>query len=81
MAEVLYTVKEVAKMIRTNPSYVYKLIEAKRITVLKLGSLKIRESSFKKFLEESTGKDLTDPFNVKELSANDIVGEVDDRAC
>ncbi len=81
MEEILYTVKEIAKMIRTNPSYVYKLIEARRISVLKLGSLKIRKSSFDKFLEESMGKDLTDPFNVKKLNNDDIVGADNDRSC
>lgn len=68
--EELYTVKEVSKIFRTNPSYVYKLIEANLIEVLKLGSLKIKKSSLDKFLNDSVGKDLSDPFHIKELNDN-----------
>ncbi|MGL5124154.1 MAG: helix-turn-helix domain-containing protein [Fusobacteriaceae bacterium] len=65
--EELYTVKEVSKMLRTNPTYVYKLIKADLIDVLKLGSIKITKSSLDKFLEHSIGKDLSDPFDIKAL--------------
>ena len=59
MEQMLYTVAEVAKILKTNTSYVYNLI--------KLGSYKIRGSTLEKFLQEYENKDLTDLTNVKEL--------------
>jgi excisionase family DNA binding protein len=65
--DILYTVAEVAKLIKTNPAYVYSLINARLIPVLKLGSYKIRRTSLLDFLERHEGKDLTDPNNVADL--------------
>ncbi|KAE9633743.1 helix-turn-helix domain-containing protein [Defluviitalea raffinosedens] len=67
MEEVLYTVTEVSKLIKTNPAYVYSLINNGLLPALKLGSLKVTRSSLLKFLETYEGKDLTDPTNIKEL--------------
>ena len=67
MEDLLYTVSEVAKLIKTNPAYVYELIKADLIPVLKLGSYKIRKTSLHEFLEKYEGKDLTDPENIKTL--------------
>lgn len=67
MEDVLYTVKEVSELIKTNPAYVYSLIKAGHLPVLKLGSLKVRKAALEQFLEKSDGLDFTDPFNVKEL--------------
>lgn len=59
--DVLYTVAEVAKLIKTNPAYVYELIKAGLIPVLKLGSYKIRRVALLEFLEKYEGMDLTNP--------------------
>ena len=67
MEDVLYTVPEVAKLIKTNPAYVYQLIKADLIPVLKLGSYKIRRTSLLDFLEKYEGQDLTNPKEVKEI--------------
>ena len=67
MEDVLYTVSEVAKLIKTNPNYVYELIRKGFLPALKLGSFKIRRSTLLEFLEKYEGQDLTDLTNVKEL--------------
>ena len=67
MEDVLYTVAEVAKIIKTNPAYVYELIKAGLLPVLKLGSYKIRKSTLLNFLEQHEGNDLTDPNNIVSL--------------
>lgn len=66
--DVLYTVSEVAKLIKTNPAYVYELIKAGLLPCLKLGSYKIRRSALLEFLEKYEGKDLSDLKNVKDLN-------------
>lgn len=63
----LYTVKEVSKIIKTNPAYVYRLINEGLLPVLKLGNYKIRKVSLLKFLEKYEGKDLTDPSKIVDL--------------
>lgn len=67
MEDILYTVPEVAKLIKTNTGYVYNLIKAGLLPVLKLGNMKIRKSSLLEFLQKYEGHDLTDPFNIKSL--------------
>lgn len=67
MNEVLYTVSEVAKLIKTNPAYVYELIKAGHLQVLKLGSMKIRRQTLLEFLEKYEGYDLTNPHKVRKL--------------
>ena len=63
----LYTVKEVSEIIKTNPSYVYRLIKCGRLPAIKLGSYKVRGEALEAFLREYEGKDVTDPRNVTEL--------------
>ena len=60
----VYTVKEVSELLHTNPAYVYSLIKAGLLPVLKLGSYKVRKESLNRFLEEFEGKDLTNPNDV-----------------
>lgn len=67
MEEILYTVSEVAKLIKTNPAYVYKLIKLGLLPALKLGSYKIRKAALVVFLERYEGKDLTDPSKIMDL--------------
>lgn len=65
---VLYTVKEVAELLKTNIDYVHKLRKAGLLPFLKIGQYKVRKQSLELFLERYEGKDLTDPFDVKELN-------------
>jgi excisionase family DNA binding protein len=55
--EIVYTVKEVSVLLRTNPAYVYSLINAGLLPVLKLRSYKVRKETLDRFLEEFEGKD------------------------
>lgn len=68
MQDMLYTVAEVAQILKCNVAFVHKLRKAGLITFLKLGCYKCRRESLEKFLLENEGKDLTDPFNIKELT-------------
>lgn len=70
MEKILYTVKEVAQIMHTNPSYVYSLINAGLLPVLKLGSYKVRHEALMKFLSEYEGYDLSDPSNVGKIAAS-----------
>ena len=67
MENVLYTIPEVAELLKTNENYVYKLIKAGLLPCLKLGRFKVRKEAVLKFLELNEGKDLTDPEHVKEI--------------
>lgn len=70
MEEILYTVSETAKLLKTNTNYVYDLIKNGFLPALKLGSFKIRKSSLNDFLKKYEGQDLTDLKNIKELEVN-----------
>ena len=70
--KLLYTVKEVSELLHTNPTYVYNLIKAGLLPVLKLGSFKIRKESLSKFLADYEGKDLTDPKNISVVNSTDV---------
>ena len=67
MEDILYTVSEVAKLIKTNTNYVYELIKKGFLPALKLGSYKVRRAALLEFLEKHEGKDLTDLNNVVDL--------------
>lgn len=64
MEDVLYTVPEAAGLMKTSKAYVYSLIKAGHIPVLKLGKMKILRSSLLQFLQAHEGYDLTDPNNI-----------------
>ena len=66
--DVLYTVAEVAKLIKTSVNNVYALIKAGLLPVLKLGGYKIRKVALDDFLAKWEGWDLTDPFNPVEIN-------------
>lgn len=68
---VLYTVKEVATLLKTNVDYVHKLRKSGLLPFLKLGQYKVRKQALLDFLTRYEGKDLTNPFQVKELEYYD----------
>lgn len=70
MEDILYTVSETAKLLKTNQNYVYELIKQGFLPALKLGSFKIRKTTLNSFLEKYEGQDLTDLKNIKELEVN-----------
>lgn len=68
MEDMLYTVREVAEILKTNTNYVYKLQKAGLLRFMKLGSLKCRKSTLEQFLERYEGFDISDPFNIQEIT-------------
>ncbi len=68
MEDILYTVPEVSKLIKTNKTYIYELIKAGLLPVLKLGSYKIRKVSLEEFLSRYEGKDITNPRDIRDIS-------------
>ena len=73
MQEMLYTVQEVAKLLKTNDEYVYKLQKAGLLKFMKIGRWKCRKSTLEAFLEKYDGMDITDPFNVKEIPVESVL--------
>ena len=71
MEDMLYTVPEVAKILKTNVDYVYSLQRSGLLKFMKIGRLKCRKSTLEAFLERFDGLDVSDPFNVKEVEANE----------
>jgi len=61
MEDILYTVSEVAKLIKSNPAYTYSLINSGLLPAIKLGSWKVRRTALLEFLEKYEGMDLTKP--------------------
>lgn len=49
--ELLYTVTEVAKLLKVNRTFVYDLINQGELPAVKIGSLKIRKQTLEKYLE------------------------------
>lgn len=67
MVEQVYTVQEVAEILKTNVDYVYKLQKAGLLRFMKIGRLKCRKSTLEAFLEKYDGCDISDPFNVQKI--------------
>jgi len=65
--ELLYTVPEIAKILKVDQHKVYELIEKKILICLKLGRLKVTRAELSRFLNEYTGNDLSDLDNIKDL--------------
>ena len=76
MEDILYTVPEVAELLKTSQGYVYRLIDTGLLQALKLGRFKVRRSTLLKFLEQYEGYDLSNPNEVVRISDFD-----DDVAC
>ena len=67
MEDILFTVKETAKLLKTNTNYVYSLIRKNYLKCLKLGSIKVRKTELTRFIDWAEGKDLTNLDDIKEL--------------
>lgn len=67
MTEMLYTVKEVSEILKCNVDYVHKLRKSGILPFLKIGSYKCRRQALEEFLWANEGKDITNPYEVKEL--------------
>ena len=67
MEDMLYTVPEVAAILKTNVNYVYKLQKAGLLKFMQIGRLKCRKSTLEAFLEKYDGCDISDPFNIQQI--------------
>lgn len=68
----VYTVAETAQILHVNRNKIYELIAAGLLPALKLGSLKILESSLDTFLEKYNGYDLSDFDNICKLVSQQV---------
>jgi excisionase family DNA binding protein len=75
MEDVLYTVQEVSKLIKTNATYVYDLIRKGYLPALKLGSYKVRRITLLNFLAKFEGKDLTNLDEVVEIPVRTVASD------
>ena len=64
----IYTVSEVAKIMKTNKNYVYQLIKAGVLPATQIGSIKIRHDTLAKFLAKAEGYNYNDPYNIIKAS-------------
>lgn len=64
--QLLYTIKEVAKIFKTNVSYIHRLRKVGLLKCLKLGSYKVSHKTIEQFLQKYEGYDLSNPSNIKE---------------
>ena len=71
MEDMLYTVPEVAKILKTNVDYVYSLQRSGLLKFMKIGRLKCRKSTLEAFLERFDGLDVSDPFNVRKVDEDE----------
>ena len=67
MEDMLYTVPEVAEILKTNVDYVYKLQKAGIIRFMKIGRLKCRKATLEQFLEKYDGYDISNPFDIQQM--------------
>lgn len=67
MREKIYTLMEVSKILKSSINYVQELRKSGILKCIKIGHYKVTESSLNEFLLTYNGKDVTDPYNVKEL--------------
>jgi excisionase family DNA binding protein len=63
----LHEVSEVAKILKCNKNTVYALIKSGQLRGLKLGRMKVSTFELDAFMQRNTGKDITDPYNVRDL--------------
>ncbi len=68
----LYNIKEVAEILKTNVTYVHRLRKAGLLPCIKLGQYKVRKEALEGFLAKYEGYDLTDPEQVKEMKEGEI---------
>ena len=53
---------------KTNKTYVYRLINTGKLPAIKLGAYKVRQEALSEFLKEHEGMDVTDPNDIKPLA-------------
>lgn len=78
MPELLYTAKETAKILKTNETYVRKLVKKGLLKAMIIGRLKVRASALEEFLAKYEGYDITDVDNIREMDIDvDNIKEIE----
>ena len=67
MNQMLYTVPEVAEILKCNQTRVHNLRKAGLIPFMKLGQYKCRREALEEFLKKAEGYDVSDPYNIVPL--------------
>lgn len=49
----LYTVTEVAKMLKVNRNFVYKIINTGELEAVKIGSIKVKQEALNRYIERN----------------------------
>ena len=49
----LYTVTEVAKLLKVNKNFVYKIINNGELEAVKIGSIKVRKEALNRYIESN----------------------------
>ena len=49
----LYTVTEVAKMLKVNRNFVYKIINDGELEAVKIGSIKVKQEALNRYIENN----------------------------
>ena len=49
----LYTVTEVAKMLKVNRNFVYKIINTGELEAVKIGSIKVKKEALNRYIESN----------------------------
>ena len=73
MEDLLFTVEESAKLLKTDKPTIRRLVSKGFIKALKLGRLKIRKVELERFVQWAEGKDLSDLDNIKDLQGDSNV--------
>jgi len=76
LEEIIYTVEETAKLLRTSIEQIYKFKKAGLLPFLKIGRLKVRREALLEFVKKYEGKDITDPYNISDIETDDLNQEV-----
>lgn len=72
--DMVYTVEEVSVIMRTSKQYVYSLVNAHQLRVLKIPHTRIRKSELERFFKDNEGMDLSNPINP--VAINSDVSEI-----
>ena len=70
MEEILYTVPEAAKLLKSNANAVNSLINSGKLKCLVLGRRKIPRAELLDFMQRNLGQDLTDPFKPRPIDTD-----------
>lgn len=69
--DLLYTISEVAEILKVNKNFVYKLVNKGLLRSTKLGCRKITRKALMEFLEQNDGLDFDEVFATKQADSKE----------